>query len=105
MKILKKISGKLTSFASMLVAEAEKSVTNEKWTLFRFYDANIKRWSPVYCAFSLNAVQDEMNELTKKMPKRAFACEILGEWVDGGFLKNADIPIKAYIGDEYENIG
>lgn len=90
-----------------LITETLKNTVNcdnAHWCLFKFYDSNTRRWSPVYCAFSVNAAQDEMSDMIKKFPKRAFLFQTVGE-IDGGELKVAPTIEKLYIGEEYEDIG
>lgn len=103
MKIFK---GKETSTREReekVTATAELIGDTDAWYLFKFFDTNTRRWSPVYAAFSLTAAHDEMRDLVNKQPKRAFLMKGMGNMVGSQF--NADPQYKVYIGVEYEDLG
>lgn len=86
------------------ISEAAKGVPDtDAWYLFKFFDMNTRRWSPVYAAFSYTAACDEMTDLIKKQPKRAFYMKGVG------LLRGAEFEAvesrAVYIGEQYENIG
>lgn len=82
---------------------ADSSNDVESWFLFKFFDMNTRRWSPVYAAFSEQAAHDEMEDLVKKQPRRAFQMKTLGRIVGRQFeVVSCE---RVYIGEQYEDIG
>jgi hypothetical protein len=103
MKVFKGKDERKRESEEKIIADAGVTGDADAWYLFKFFDTNTRRWSPVYCAFSLSAAHDEMEELRKKLPKRAFLMKGIGS-IAGSQL-DAAVHYKVYIGDEYEDIG
>lgn len=76
---------------------------SDSWYLFKFFDMNTRRWSPVYAAFSATAAHDEMQDLIKKQPNRAFYMKAIGLVTGEKF--EAVYGARVYIGEQYEDIG
>lgn len=86
------------------VSDAADAVPDsDSWFLFKFFDMNTTRWSPVYAAFSVQAAHDEMEDLLKKQPRRAFRLKALGRIVGQEF--EVVSFERLYIGEQYEDIG
>lgn len=82
---------------------ADASNDADSWFLFKFFDMNTRRWSPVYAAFSFQAAHDEMEDLVKKQPRRAFQMKALGN-ITGREFEVVSFE-RVYIGEQYEDIG
>lgn len=103
MKIFKGKETSLRERKEIITSVATGTADVDGWHLFKFFDMNTRRWSPVYAAFSASAAHDEMQELLKKQPRRAFYMKALGSIVGGEFHAVSDA--RVYIGEQYEDIG